>query len=293
MRKISCLIAFLFVTLLPSNSAAQTVTVSASNLQDGGAPANGKIYFQPSLLSGTPASYRRPGGGIATVVPVSATVTNGAYSMTLPDTTLTLPENICFSVKLITANGSVLGPGYSCVQPHGTSTGDGDWCAAGTCNFDNYAPNLPALPQVGAGPAGPTGPQGPTGATGPQGPTGPTGSQGPAGGTSGVVSTTSIAAQCGQMIRMDNSSPASVTLPAAPIPAACAVAVMRGVAAATVTIDPNGNAYDGVTTQLPQGESLFIFTDGTAYHSSSPILPGPGCTLTPSLTGNTLSCGGM
>ena len=156
-------------------SLAQTVTVSASNLQDGGSPANGTIYWKPVLSSGIGASYHLPGGGIASVTAQSATVTSGAFSLTLPDTTLTTPANICFSVTLNTANGSVLGPGYTCVQPHGTSTGSGDWCASGACSFDSYAPYLPAQVQIEPGATGPTGP---AGAAGPAGATGPAGAAG-------------------------------------------------------------------------------------------------------------------
>jgi hypothetical protein len=133
---------FCLYALLP----AQTVTVTASNLQDGASPANGTIYWKPAVQGGVSASYRKPGGGIATVTPVSAAVSNGAFSLTLPDTTLTTPQNICFSVSLNTSNGSVLGAGYSCVQPHGTAVGSNDWCQAGVCNFDNYTPSLPVQP---------------------------------------------------------------------------------------------------------------------------------------------------
>jgi hypothetical protein len=123
---------------------AQTVTVSATALQDSaGNLVSGTITFQPSLLNDHPASYRAPGGGQVILQPVSATVTLGAFSIELPDTTLTNPANICFTASLSTAKGSGLGPGYSCVQPHYAATGSTDWCQAGVCDFDDYTPSLP------------------------------------------------------------------------------------------------------------------------------------------------------
>jgi hypothetical protein len=142
-----------------------TVTVSAANLMDGGTggvpvPANGIISFKPVLATGIAGSYIAPGGGIVSIAPVSTTVTGGAFTMTLPDVEQTTPPGICFSATLSTNHGSVLGPGYTCVQPHGTPTGSSDWCqyVSGTsgpvkCNFDNLEPvytpaqtAFPALP---------------------------------------------------------------------------------------------------------------------------------------------------
>jgi hypothetical protein len=140
------LLSIAVLLCLAVQSFPQTVTVSATKLKDGGKAANGTIYWKPVSDDGSPASYRDPSGGIQTVSPVSAIVKSGAFTMTLPDTTLTSPPNICFAVTLNTANGSVLGPGYTCLQPHATALGSSDWCQAGICNFDNYTPSLPALP---------------------------------------------------------------------------------------------------------------------------------------------------
>lgn len=144
--------AILFVALAAAPAAAQTVTVSASKLTDGGSPANGTIYWKPAQANGQSASYRQPGGGIATITPLSAPVVDGAFSIVLPDTSLTNPVNVCFVVSLYTTGGSVLGPGYGCVQPHGTAISGGDWCQSGACNFDLYAPSLSSGPTIG--PAG-------------------------------------------------------------------------------------------------------------------------------------------
>ncbi len=139
-------------------AAAQTVTVSSSSFTDsGGHPVNGVITFQPALVNGVAASYQKGGGGVVVAKSVTAQIVNGAFSLTLPDTTLTNPANICFVVKAAIPFTEVplLGPGYNCVQPHGTALSGGDWCQAGTCNFDLYVPNIPALPVIVTNSSGP------------------------------------------------------------------------------------------------------------------------------------------
>jgi hypothetical protein len=130
---------------------AQTVTVSGSNITDstGTAMASGTITFTPSDTSGHWLSYKMGGHGQTLALPVTATVTNGAFSITLPDTNTTNPINVCFAVTVTdnVTGDSVLGPGYSCVQP-GSQTANASWCTGSplVCNFDNYVPNNPALP---------------------------------------------------------------------------------------------------------------------------------------------------
>lgn len=152
------LIAALFA--VPCSLFAQMVTVEASNLRTStGMPVTGIITFTPLLGNGLPGSYQAPAGGQVISQPVSVSVTNGAFSISLPDVTLTNPPNICFSVTLKTGSGSGLGPGYDCVQPHGTPNGSNDWCqivnGSPVCDFDNYVPdltwtqqNLPTVQQV-------------------------------------------------------------------------------------------------------------------------------------------------
>ena len=128
---------------------AQTVTLSASSTYDGNSLANGIIHLAPVLSTGQSASYQRPGGGTASVTPMSATVTNGAFSLTVPDTYLTTPQNLCFKATLTTQNGSVLGAGYNCLQP-GTNPTQTHWCTTvsnvTTCNFDKFTPLLSPQP---------------------------------------------------------------------------------------------------------------------------------------------------
>jgi hypothetical protein len=155
------------------------------------------------------------GYGQATQSTLQAQVTNGVFSLLVPDTALTNPANVCFNVTVLdnVSGNSILGAGYSCVQPAGSGTavtGSQAWCTAstatvgGTCNFDAYPPNLAAmvLTQTGltlnssvlspgctptASLSG-TSPNytlglgictGATGATGPTGAAGPTGATGP------------------------------------------------------------------------------------------------------------------
>ena len=132
------------------------VQVTASNL-GGLTPLTGIVSFQATLANGVPASFQMPGGGQIINLACTAYAVAGAFSVTLPDVTLTNPANICFNVTAKRTGVSVLGPGYTCVQPHGTPTGPTDWFQVvnGTtvCNFDDYVPVLtpsqtafPALP---------------------------------------------------------------------------------------------------------------------------------------------------
>jgi hypothetical protein len=129
---------------------AQTVTVTALGFSDSsGKLITGQLWWQPTLIDGTPASYRLGSGGQVTSLPVSVYVQKGVLSFTIADTSLTSPANICFRLSLTTTNSkSALGPGYSCVQPHSIATSTSDWCQSGICNLDDYTPNLPALPIV-------------------------------------------------------------------------------------------------------------------------------------------------
>jgi hypothetical protein len=158
--------------MLAGVAHGQMLTVSGSQLTDasGNPISNATISFAPVLTNGTPASFRKgTTGGQAVVTPVTATVTSGAFSLQVVDTSQTIPANMCYAVTVtdnVTGN-QLLGSGYGCVQP--TSAG-AVWCpvsgGVATCNFDAYQPNLAALVQTEPGPPGPTGPQGPLGPSG-------------------------------------------------------------------------------------------------------------------------------
>ncbi len=91
----------------------------------------------------------------------------------------------------------------------------------------------------------------------------------------------------GLFIQMNCSSACTLTLPSS-VTTGFTVAVMR-TGAGALTINPNGVTYDGVTTGLLQDTSLFIITDGTGYHSTSPVTTYSGATYTPGLAGSTLT----
>lgn len=164
------LLAFLLALAGTFSVAQSTVTVKATNFTDSdGNLVNGTISFQPTLTSGQIVSYQKPGGGTAAVIPVSAPIVGGAFSLTLPNTASTNPANVCFSVSAVqqyTKLQLLSAVGYTCVQPHYTASGGGDWCQAGVCDFDNYVPNLAAQVSVEAGAQGPTGATGAAGTNG-------------------------------------------------------------------------------------------------------------------------------
>lgn len=147
------------------------VTVSASNMVDstGTKVASATISFAPVNNAGQAISFKAGGAnGQVTYRPVTTTVTNGAFSVVLADTSLTNPANVCYSVTMTdnVSGKSLLGTGYSCMQP--ASTGETYWCTTGggstSCNFDEFIPAGVAGALVTAGPAGPAGAAGAAGA---------------------------------------------------------------------------------------------------------------------------------
>ena len=155
------------------------VTVTAANVQNafGQKLAAGQVCFQAANNNGVPIAFQAGGGGQVINRPVCGPVANGAFSVSVPNTALTAPANVCFhvTVKDSSTNQLVLGSapsgqpsGYDCVQPAANNA----WCSSGSCNFDNYTPNLAPVVAVQSGPVGPQGPQGQQGPQGPQGPQG-------------------------------------------------------------------------------------------------------------------------
>jgi hypothetical protein len=98
-----------------------TVTVTASDL-GGLTPLTGIVSFQPTLANGVAASYQMPNGGQSISLACTTYAVAGVFSITLPDVTLTTPPNLCFKVTAQLNGAQALGPGYSCVQPHGAAT---------------------------------------------------------------------------------------------------------------------------------------------------------------------------
>ena len=120
-------------------------TVSATNCVDasGNKVASGTIAFQPCNNQGVPMSFKVNGNGQTISLPVTSTVTNGAFSLNLADTSLTTPVNVAYKVTLTDPSGrSLLGSGYL-IQPTGA-----------TWNFDTFALNGAGLATIQTGPTG-------------------------------------------------------------------------------------------------------------------------------------------
>ena len=141
------------VTVFETGITNSAVSNSAGVLTDGA------ITWQPVINDGVAASYMMPGGGTGTTESITVPITSGGFSLTLPNTDLTNPMHLCFAVSATVpyTSSRLFGPGYTCVQPHYTAHGGGDWCQAGLCDFGKYIPNLPALGTIATGPQGPAG----------------------------------------------------------------------------------------------------------------------------------------
>jgi hypothetical protein len=103
LRSAALALACLFGVAVVSAQTGYT-TVSGTQLHDatGTLVTNSTIRFQPVNSQGVPLSFRAGGAGGQTIAyPVSTTVTSGAFSIVLADTTLTSPANPCYSVSLI------------------------------------------------------------------------------------------------------------------------------------------------------------------------------------------------
>lgn len=130
----------LLLAVVPS--AAQTVTVTASNVLDRGAPlqagtwcatpmgAAGRGFHVGSTgnVSGSPVCRDVAAGAIANTLGGVA-----AGPLQLADTSLSAPTNVSYGVTLRDANGAYVlgGPlsGYNSVQPAASNA----WCTAGVC----------------------------------------------------------------------------------------------------------------------------------------------------------------
>lgn len=154
-----CLAALVCVPAVHAQVPLGWVQVSASHTMDAGIPiASATIAFAPVDSFGHAISFRvgTSGGGQVGPDPFTAQIVNGAYTILLPDTSLTYAVNPCYLVTITdNASGDILsGPGYKCVQPSGIGPAVSSglaWCAPGsgagaTCNWDLYAPNIPTLP---------------------------------------------------------------------------------------------------------------------------------------------------
>jgi len=126
---------------------ADTITVSATKMNvKGKLLVNGLIRFQSVTSSGDEISVViGDGGGLELLGSFSAFISNGVFTINLPDTTKTNPSNIGFkvTVKNLDTSEMVLGPGYECYQPSVSGT-----------TFDLVPPNVPRSLTVQYGPPG-------------------------------------------------------------------------------------------------------------------------------------------
>ena len=157
---------------LPLSLPAQTsfVSVTSSKLTDAtGAAANAQVCAQAVDPMGNAISVHVKGGGVTTTQQVCTNAVAGAWSLSLPNTLLTIPGNAGFNITATdnVSGSNLIGPGYTYVQP--TSDLNSRWCTtttAGltTCNFDNLPPMVkPMVQTVYQGPAGKDGTVGPAG----------------------------------------------------------------------------------------------------------------------------------
>lgn len=163
MRKLMLLIAAVALLCLPAVAQTTAVTITGTNFQNAKETLlkSGQMSWLPVSAQGVPLpGFVSPGGGQVTASAVTCSIVNGAITGTckIKPSDLSFPTGVCYkvTVKDTTTNQPVLGP-YMCVQPISTTN---DWCAAGTCDFDNYHPDLSPMAMVQAGPTGPQGPAG-------------------------------------------------------------------------------------------------------------------------------------
>jgi hypothetical protein len=170
LRRLAFLVAMFLLSLLAALADAQTVKLTASHITSGaspGTPFTGKLCFVPANNGGAVINFQYGGGGQGTTQQSCYLVTNGVLQsgITVPDTALTNPLNLCLYAQLINptqpAQKQNVGT-YSCIQP--ASSGQSSWCSgSGTstvCNLDNYTPSLATLVVQQTGPTGPQGPPG-------------------------------------------------------------------------------------------------------------------------------------
>lgn len=96
--------ALLFRATLPAMATTGYVTLSSmSGVLDstGTVLASGQISFCPVNNGGQAISYQIDGLGQSIDGCVVTTVTSGSFSITLADTYLTNPKNVCFAAHVI------------------------------------------------------------------------------------------------------------------------------------------------------------------------------------------------
>jgi hypothetical protein len=141
------LLAIALLLAAPLAAAQNFLTVAGSNTYGYGNALlpSGSLIFTATDSHGAPISYQAGGGGQVVRYPTTCSITNGAVAAgcLIANVSVSNPANFCYAVQIVdAANTLVLGgpqSGYNCVQPQAINF----WCSAGTCNFDQYIPNIP------------------------------------------------------------------------------------------------------------------------------------------------------
>lgn len=142
-------------------SPAGTMRVYQTRLIDGAGNAiSGVTVCARAVSGGKPISVRVGGSGVTVTRPVCSAVTNGAWSLFLPDGATSGPQNVKYALTAIDdATGDNLLAGYGGVQPSSVApTGTSEWwCTPDGCNLNSLSPDAPSQALVVSGPAGPQG----------------------------------------------------------------------------------------------------------------------------------------
>ncbi len=134
--------------------AQDQMTITATKIVDlSNTPLGaGEACFQPADNWGSPISFQMAGGGQGMKSAVCVPVTNGHFSLSVPNVALTNRANVCLKLKVRDPKRDevLLSKGYECLQPQPAAY----WCSGSACNLDNYIPTGTSNVQVIAGPPG-------------------------------------------------------------------------------------------------------------------------------------------
>ncbi len=149
----------------------------------------------------------------------------------------------------------------------------------------------PTGPQGASGPTGPQGASGPTGPQGPSGPTGPAGTNGINGACAGVVTKTAsftlTSAENAELVTFNNTA-LTATLNATPT--STTTYCIENLNSSPLTVARNGLTINGGTSNitLQQYQTITVWSDGTNYFSTVPIVAGSQITLNQAPNGQTI-----
>ncbi len=156
---------------VPAFAQSGFLAVRQTNLLDSnGSRISNATMCASVTLNGQNASVQAKGSATVSFSTRCAAIVNGAWSMNLPDMSLSTPRYACLKMDATDdLTGDHLLTGYVCVQPRSVpppNIGSTPfWCNPSGCDFDLLPPNYPANIAF----IGPAGPQGIQGVPGPAG----------------------------------------------------------------------------------------------------------------------------